>query len=117
MQRLVPQSSKTIKSLGRSSFLKADRRPPDQEAPLNAGNRCACIHKWLHEPATRESELHTYVPVLDNLLPVNNTPHRYVKCDGMAKRAVDAVKNKELRIEPAMHEKTWYQWLDNSRDW
>lgn len=42
---------------------------------------------------------------------------RYVKCDGMAKRAVDAVKNKELRIEPPMHEKTWYQWLDNSRDW
>lgn len=42
---------------------------------------------------------------------------RYVKCDSMAKRAVDAVKNKDLRIEPAMHEKTWYQWLDNSRDW
>eukprot|EP00904_Undaria_pinnatifida_P012931 jgi/Undpi1/8769/HiC_scaffold_25.g11231.m1 len=45
------------------------------------------------------------------------TPQWYVKCDGMAKRAVDAVKNKELRIEPPMHEKTWYQWLDNSRDW
>eukprot|EP00903_Cladosiphon_okamuranus_P022267 g20474.t1 len=45
------------------------------------------------------------------------TPQWYVKCDGMAKRAVDAVKNKELRIEPAMHEKTWYQWLGNSRDW
>lgn len=45
------------------------------------------------------------------------TPQWYVKCDGMAKRAVDAVKNKELRIEPVMHEKTWYQWLDNSRDW
>ncbi|CAM9993559.1 unnamed protein product, partial [Ectocarpus sp. 13 AM-2016] len=45
------------------------------------------------------------------------TPQWYVKCDRMAKRAVDAVKNKELRIEPPMHEKTWYQWLDNSRDW
>ncbi|CAN0458673.1 unnamed protein product, partial [Hapterophycus canaliculatus] len=45
------------------------------------------------------------------------TRTRYVKCDGMAKRAVDAVKNKELRIEPAMHIKTWYQFLENSRDW
>ncbi|CAM9853636.1 unnamed protein product [Ascophyllum nodosum] len=45
------------------------------------------------------------------------TPQWYVKCDGMAKRAVDAVKNKELRIEPVMHERTWYQWLENSRDW
>lgn len=54
-------------------------------------------------------------PASDCFPPPKNS--RYVKCDGMAKRAVDAVKNKELRIEPAMHEKTWYQWLGNSRDW
>lgn len=48
---------------------------------------------------------------------IHRSLSRYVKCDRMAKRAVDAVRNKELRIEPAMHEKTWYQWLDNSRDW
>jgi valyl-tRNA synthetase len=45
------------------------------------------------------------------------TPQWYVNCDGMAKRATDAVRNGELKIIPAEHEKTWFQWLDNIRDW
>lgn len=45
------------------------------------------------------------------------TPQWYVNCDGMAKRAGDAVRNGELKIIPAEHEKTWFQWLDNIRDW
>lgn len=27
------------------------------------------------------------------------------------------VRNKELKIIPESHEKTWYQWMENSRDW
>eukprot|EP00540_Astrosyne_radiata_P000434 CAMPEP_0116849766 /NCGR_PEP_ID=MMETSP0418-20121206/15770_1 /TAXON_ID=1158023 /ORGANISM="Astrosyne radiata, Strain 13vi08-1A" /LENGTH=990 /DNA_ID=CAMNT_0004481555 /DNA_START=33 /DNA_END=3005 /DNA_ORIENTATION=+ len=45
------------------------------------------------------------------------TPQWYVKCDGMAKRSTDAVRNGELKIIPDDHEKTWFQWLDNIRDW
>lgn len=45
------------------------------------------------------------------------TPQWYVNCDGMAKRAADAVRNGDLTIIPAEHEKTWFQWLDNIRDW
>ncbi|KAL7538768.1 hypothetical protein ACHAXR_008781 [Thalassiosira sp. AJA248-18] len=45
------------------------------------------------------------------------TPQWYVNCTGMAKRATDAVRNGELNIVPAEHEKTWFQWLDNIRDW
>ncbi|KAL7504799.1 hypothetical protein ACHAXN_004508 [Cyclotella atomus] len=45
------------------------------------------------------------------------TPQWYVNCDSMAKRATDAVRNGELKIIPAEHEKTWFQWLDNIRDW
>lgn len=45
------------------------------------------------------------------------TPQWYVNCDGMAKRAVDAVRNGKLTIKPEEHEKTWYYWLDNIRDW
>lgn len=45
------------------------------------------------------------------------TPQWYVNCDSMAKRAADAVRNKELKIIPEDHEKTWFQWLDNIRDW
>ena len=45
------------------------------------------------------------------------TPQWYVNCDGMAKRATDAVRNGELKIVPEEHEKTWFQWLDNIRDW
>eukprot|EP00569_Conticribra_weissflogii_P003433 CAMPEP_0171335086 /NCGR_PEP_ID=MMETSP0878-20121228/5099_1 /TAXON_ID=67004 /ORGANISM="Thalassiosira weissflogii, Strain CCMP1336" /LENGTH=1096 /DNA_ID=CAMNT_0011836297 /DNA_START=109 /DNA_END=3399 /DNA_ORIENTATION=- len=45
------------------------------------------------------------------------TPQWYVNCDGMAKRSTDAVRKGELKILPAEHEKTWFQWLDNIRDW
>ena len=45
------------------------------------------------------------------------TPQWYVNCDNMAKRAADAVRNGELKIIPEEHEKTWFQWLDNIRDW
>lgn len=45
------------------------------------------------------------------------TPQWYVNCDGMAKRATDAVRNGELKILPKDQEKTWFQWLDNIRDW
>eukprot|EP00978_Attheya_sp_CCMP212_P004890 scaffold10708_cov50-Attheya_sp.AAC.9 len=45
------------------------------------------------------------------------TPQWYMNCDNMAKRAADSVRNGELKIVPEEHEKTWFQWLDNSRDW
>jgi valyl-tRNA synthetase len=45
------------------------------------------------------------------------TPQWYVNCDGMAKRATDAVRNKELTILPEEQEKTWFHWLDNIKDW
>ena len=45
------------------------------------------------------------------------TPQWYVSCDNMAKRACDAVRSGELKIEPKEHEKTWFQWLENIRDW
>lgn len=44
-------------------------------------------------------------------------PQWWVNCSGMAKRAVDAVRNGELKIMPPDHEKTWYGWLENIRDW
>lgn len=45
------------------------------------------------------------------------TPQWYVNCTNMAKRSTDAVRNGELKIIPAEHEKTWFNWLDNIRDW
>lgn len=41
----------------------------------------------------------------------------WVKCDEMAAKAVKSVKEKELKIIPESFEKTWFQWLENSRDW
>lgn len=42
---------------------------------------------------------------------------RYMKCDKMAAKAIEAVKSGELRIIPDIHEKTWYHWMENIRDW
>lgn len=44
-------------------------------------------------------------------------PQWYVKCDDMAKKAVKAVENGDLKIIPANFENEWYRWLNNSRDW
>ena len=44
-------------------------------------------------------------------------PQWYVKCGDMAKEAMKAVKNKELKIIPEMFEKTWYTWMEGMRDW
>lgn len=41
----------------------------------------------------------------------------YVDCKEMGKKAADAVRNGELRLIPDIHEKTWYHWMDNIRDW
>lgn len=35
----------------------------------------------------------------------------------MAQKAVEAVKSGKLEIIPRMHEKTWYHWMEEIRDW
>lgn len=42
---------------------------------------------------------------------------RYVRCEGMAKQSVDAVRNGELRILPQMHEQTWYAASSSLANW
>nr|KAG5705773.1 hypothetical protein BaRGS_027432 [Batillaria attramentaria] len=44
-------------------------------------------------------------------------PQWYVSCKQMADESVKAVREGDLKIIPEMHIKTWYQWLENSRDW
>lgn len=44
-------------------------------------------------------------------------PQWYVDMKDMSADAVRVVKEGELKIIPEMHEKTWYSWLENSRDW
>ena len=41
----------------------------------------------------------------------------FVKMDELIKPAVDAVKNKEIKLIPERMEKTYYNWTDNIRDW
>ncbi|XP_077066224.1 valine--tRNA ligase [Siphateles boraxobius] len=44
-------------------------------------------------------------------------PQWYVDCREMGKQAADAVRNGELKIIPDHHLKTWFNWMDNIRDW
>jgi len=44
-------------------------------------------------------------------------PQWYVDVQSMAKKAADAVRNKELEIIPAFQEPVWFSWLDNPQDW
>ncbi|GAB9470121.1 Valine-trna ligase [Globisporangium polare] len=44
-------------------------------------------------------------------------PQWFINCDQMARDAMAAVTNKDLTILPESHEKTWFRWLENIRDW
>ena len=44
-------------------------------------------------------------------------PQWFVNIDGMADRALDAVRSGELVIKPKFHEATWFRWLENKRPW
>ncbi|AWO96362.1 putative valine--tRNA ligase-like isoform 3 [Scophthalmus maximus] len=44
-------------------------------------------------------------------------PQWYVNCSDMGKQAADATREGRLKIIPDHHLKTWYNWLDNIRDW
>lgn len=35
----------------------------------------------------------------------------------MAAEAIKAVKGGELKVIPDVHEKTWFHWMENIRDW
>ena len=41
----------------------------------------------------------------------------FVKTKPLAKKAIAAVKTKKTKILPAMFEKTYFQWMENIRDW
>uniref|UniRef100_A0A1X7UQH7 Valine--tRNA ligase n=1 Tax=Amphimedon queenslandica TaxID=400682 RepID=A0A1X7UQH7_AMPQE len=44
-------------------------------------------------------------------------PQWWLNCTEMAQNAVQAVKDGSLKLIPNIHDKTWFNWLDNSRDW
>ncbi|XP_046604629.1 valine--tRNA ligase-like [Neodiprion virginianus] len=41
----------------------------------------------------------------------------FIKCKSMSALALEAVKNGTLKIDPSVHERTWYNWLENIKDW
>ncbi|XP_014297189.1 valine--tRNA ligase isoform X2 [Microplitis demolitor] len=44
-------------------------------------------------------------------------PQWYIKCDEMARDAIEVVKNGEIKIIPEQHKKTWNHWMEGIRDW
>lgn len=42
-------------------------------------------------------------------------PQWYVKCDEMAKKAIECVANGELKIIPDYHIATWNRWMSEIR--
>lgn len=44
-------------------------------------------------------------------------PQWYVRSEEMSNAAMDAVKNGDLEIQPAVSEREWFSWLGNPIDW
>ncbi|XP_030053250.1 valine--tRNA ligase, mitochondrial isoform X2 [Microcaecilia unicolor] len=41
----------------------------------------------------------------------------FVRCEAMARRALEAVDSGRLKLIPSFHDKTWKMWLNNPSDW
>lgn len=39
----------------------------------------------------------------------------FIRCKDMAQKALQAVKDGSLKIDPTIHESLWYNWLENIR--
>ena len=48
---------------------------------------------------------------------LGSKPQWYVKMEPLAKPAIDVVKEGKLRFIPERFEKTYYNWMENIRDW
>jgi len=44
-------------------------------------------------------------------------PQWFIKMESLAKRAIEVVKNGEIKIIPDFQEKIYFNWLENIRDW
>jgi valyl-tRNA synthetase len=44
-------------------------------------------------------------------------PQWWMNCKDAAKRAIDAVKNGQLKLIPNSHDKIWFHWLENIQEW
>ncbi|XP_067386203.1 valine--tRNA ligase, mitochondrial isoform X2 [Emydura macquarii macquarii] len=51
--------------------------------------------------------------VVENLLK----SQWFLRCEGMAQRALEAVESGRLTLTPKFHEKNWRTWLSNISDW
>uniref|UniRef100_A0A8C4DJQ8 valine--tRNA ligase n=1 Tax=Dicentrarchus labrax TaxID=13489 RepID=A0A8C4DJQ8_DICLA len=67
----------------------------------------SCVYKWVHRLFVRSKD------IVEPLLK----PQWYVNCTDMGKQAADAVREGQLKIIPDHHLKTWFNWMDNIRDW
>jgi valyl-tRNA synthetase len=53
----------------------------------------------------------------DTVVEPNLSKQWFVKTKPLAEKAIEAVKNSETKILPEQWEKTYYNWLENIRDW
>jgi valyl-tRNA synthetase len=81
------------------------------------------IMQWLspfagesHPPVTPPHESFSISRSKDVVEPLIK-PQWWLNCQDMAKEAVKAVRTGEMKLIPSSHDKTWYNWLDNCRDW
>lgn len=44
-------------------------------------------------------------------------PQWYLNCKTMAERAINVVKNGDIKILPKAYERVWCEWLENIQDW
>ena len=100
----------TINSLG-GKYAGMDRYEARKAivADLEAGGFLVKIEDHSHAVGTHDRCKSIVEPLIK--------PQWFVKMDELIKPAVEAVKNKEIRLIPERMDKIYYNWTDNIRDW
>jgi valyl-tRNA synthetase len=112
-------------SLPMTNILNKDATLNEEGGPYKGLDRYKCREQLWEDMAsaglTIKVEKHTQrVPRSDRsgeVIEPMISSQWFVKMDGMAKKACDAVRNGDIQIIPERFEKTYFDWLENIRDW
>lgn len=98
-----------------------DNAPPAYRGLDRYEARAKVLEDFRKEGLLAKEQKHSHSPPRGDrsgvILEPYLTDQWFVKMDGLAKRGIDAVKNKATNFVSPMWEKVYYSWLDEIQDW
>ncbi|GIY82711.1 probable valine--tRNA ligase, cytoplasmic [Caerostris extrusa] len=79
--------------------------------------RRSLLEKGLYKEAKSHSMSVPFCSRTGDIVEPRMKNQWYLDCADMGRKAVEVVQNKKLQFIPEYHEKVWYEWFKNLKDW